>query len=124
MTGVDDGRLWDWLEAERRVKREPPARRSLLEDLTDVLVAELRRNVGRPFVLNELYAYYEERGTDWAVDILTTRAPHDPWAWEPRLAVDASFSRYARFARDVGGGRRIGQKRYSDDDIGSRIIGN
>jgi hypothetical protein len=116
----DDSRLTDWLEAERRVAREPHARRTLLDDLTDILLAELRRKVGRPFMLDELIAYYE-RGTDWAVAILTASAPRDPWAWNPSLAVDTAFSRYARFARDVGGGRRIGQKRFSEDDMG-RII--
>lgn len=119
--GVDDARLSDWLEAERRVAREPLPRRTLIDDLADIIVAELRRRVGRPFVLDEIIAYYE-RGTDWAVDLLTTNAPNDPWAWAPGLAVDTAFSRYARFARDVGGGRRIGQKRFSDQDMG-RIIG-
>lgn len=118
--GVDDARLTDWLEAERRVAREPALRRSLLDDLADVIVAELRRQVGRPFVLDEIIEHYE-RGTDWAVDLLTMHAPNDPWAWAPGLAVDTAFSRYARFARDVGGGRRIGQKRFSDQDMG-RII--
>jgi hypothetical protein len=108
------------LEAERRVSREPHPRRQLLDDLADAILAELRRQVGRPFVLDELIAFYE-RGTDWAVDMLTIGAPNDPWAWAPGLAVDTAFSRYARFARDVGGGRRIGQKRFSDQDMG-RII--
>ncbi|MDQ8045017.1 MAG: hypothetical protein AAGC46_08200 [Solirubrobacteraceae bacterium] len=116
----DDSRLTDWLEAERRVAREPTPRRVLLDDLVDTLLAELRRKLGRPFMLDELIAFYEG-GTAWAVDLLTTSAPKDPWAWAPNLAVDAAFSRYARFARDVGGGRRIGQKRFSENDMG-RII--
>lgn len=117
----DDARLTDWLESERRVAREPLPRRSLIDDIADVIVAELRRRVGRPFVLDELIVDYE-RGTDWAVDLATRIAPNDPWAWAPNLAVDTAYSRYARFARDVGGGRRIGQKRFSDSDMG-RIIG-
>ncbi len=113
----DDARLTDWLEAERRVGREPLPRRQRLDDLADILIAELRRRVGRPFRLDELVRQYES-GTDWAVDLLVLNAPEEPWAWAPSLAVDAAFSRYARFARDVGGGRRIGAARY---EIG-RII--
>lgn len=113
----DDARLTDWLDADRRVNREPAKRRQLLDDLADSLVAELRRRVGRPFRLDELVADYE-RGTDWAVDLLVQGAPDEPWAWAPSLAVDAAYARYARFARDVGGGRRIGAARY---DVG-RII--
>ena len=119
----DNARLSEWLEAERRIARLIPARRDLLDDLTDLLVAELRRNVGRPFVLKELVAFYG-RGTDWAVALVTLNAPGEPWAWDPRFAVEAAFSRYARFARDVGGGRRIGNKRFSEDDFGSKIIGS
>jgi hypothetical protein len=113
----DDARLTEWLEAERRVSREPIARRQLLDDLADVLIADLRRHVGRPFRLDELVRHYEQ-GTDWAVDLLVQHAPEDPWAWAPSLAVDAAYGRYARFARDVGGGRRIGADRF---EIG-RII--
>lgn len=107
----DDARLTDWLEADRRVGREPVKRRQVLDDLADVLVAELRRRVGRPFRLDELVADYEQ-GTDWAVSMLVEHAPTEPWAWAPNLAVDAAYARYARFARDVGGGRRIGAARY------------
>ncbi len=107
----DDARLTDWLDAERRVGREPLQRRQVLDDLADLLIAELRRRVGRPFRLDELVQHYEQ-GTDWAVDVLVQNAPEAPWAWAPGLAVDTAFARYARFARDVGGGRRIGAARY------------
>ena len=106
----EEHRLTEWLEAERRVAREPTPRRRLLDDLTDLLLAELRRRIGRPFVLRELIEEYD-RGTSWAVDIITAAAPRDPWAWAPSFAVDAAFSRYARFARDVGGGRWTGARR-------------
>jgi hypothetical protein len=30
-----------------------------------------------------------------------------PWAWDPRVVVDAAFARYVRGARDFAGGRRV-----------------
>ncbi|MEH3054453.1 MAG: hypothetical protein PGN13_10685 [Patulibacter minatonensis] len=107
---VEEHRLTEWLEAERRIAREDAVRRRLLERLTDLVASELRRRLGQPFVLRELIDEYE-RGTSWAVDLLTDAAPREPWAWAPSLAVDAAFSRYARFARDVGGGRWTGARR-------------
>ena len=120
---ADDARLHDWFDAERRIKAHPPQRRLILDTLCDEIVAELARRLGRPFVFNELVALYEQ-GTDWAVAMLTEGAPGEAWAWAPNLAVDAAFARYARFARDIGGGRRIGTKRFSEDDFGSKIIGS
>jgi hypothetical protein len=34
-------------------------------------------------------------------------APHDPWAWDSRVVVDAAFARYLREAVDYAGGRLI-----------------
>jgi hypothetical protein len=106
-------RLSEWLAAERRLDAEPPIRRRVIDELAELLVTELRRRVGRPFVLRELVDEYD-RGTAWAVDAITDAAPHEPWAWAPGLAVDTAFSRYARHARDVGGGRWTGAKRDAD----------
>lgn len=106
----EEDRLTEWRQAERRIEREALPRRRLLDDLTEQLLAHLRRRLGRPFVLRELVEEYE-RGTSWAVEVLTEAAPREPWAWDPGLAVDAAFSRYARHARDVGGGRWTGAER-------------
>lgn len=106
---MDDARLHDWFAAEQRIARQPEGRQAVLAALTDQLVAELARRVGRPFRFEELVAEYD-RGTDWAVAELTERAPGQPWAWAPDLAVDAAFARYARHASDVGGGRRIARR--------------
>ncbi|MFT4034908.1 MAG: hypothetical protein QM679_04980 [Patulibacter sp.] len=111
---VEDHRLTEWREAERRIERQALPRRRLLDRLTELLIAELRRRVGQPFVLRELVDEYD-RGTSWAVALLTVEAPREPWAWAPGLAVDAAFSRYARFARDVGGGRWLGTVRRDID---------
>lgn len=103
----DELRLNDWFEADRRVAAQPRPRQVMLDRLADRLAAELARRLGRPFMLAELVREYES-GTDWAIAQLHEQAPGEPWAWAPDLAVDAAFARYARFARDVGGGRRIG----------------
>lgn len=110
---VEEHRLSEWLEAERRVAQEPPRRQRILDELTELLLTELRRRLGRPFVLRELIDEYD-RGTSWAVDLITDAAPEEPWAWAPSLAVDAAFGRYARHARDVGGGRWTGGRRDAD----------
>ena len=100
-------RLVAWLDADRQLARQVPARRKVLDRIADQIVADLRRKVGTPYRLDELVAFYE-RGSDWAVAVAVDVAPREPWAWAPGLVVDAAFGRYARFARDVGGGRRIG----------------
>lgn len=110
---IEELRLADWLDAERRIEREAPTRRRLLDDLAELILTELKRRLGRPFVLRELVDEYE-RGTSWAVDLITDAAPDHPWAWAPSLSVDAAFSRYARHARDVGGGRWTGAARNDD----------
>lgn len=114
MAGVhEEDRLREWLEAERRLEREPRARQQTLDVIVARVLEELRRSVGRPFQLRELVAHYDG-GTAWAVDLATRTAPGEPWAWAPNLAIDAAYGRYARFARDVGGGRVLGSKRGSE----------
>ena len=108
-------RLVAWLDADRRITREEPKRRRVLDRIADRIVAELRRNVGAPYRLDELVEYYE-RGSEWAVAIAVEVAPREPWAWAPGLVVDAAFGRYARFARDVAGGRRVGGSRGKDTE--------
>lgn len=108
----EEHRLTDWAEAERRIAAHPLPQRRLLEELTEHVLDELRRRVGRPFVLRELVWAYED-GTTWAVELITEAAPREPWAWAPNLAVDAAFSRYTRFAQDVGGGRWTGAPQRS-----------
>jgi hypothetical protein len=100
-------RLTAWLDADWRLGREELKRRRVLDRIADRIVADLRRKIGTPYRLDELVAFYE-RGSDWAVAIAVEVAPKDPWAWAPDPVVEAAYGRYARFARDVAGGRRIG----------------
>ena len=95
-----------WREGERRLAEEEPGRQGTLQRVVDRIVAELRRRLGAPFTSAEVAELYDQ-GTDWAVDIAVRTAPDDPWAWDPRVVVDAAFARYVRGARDFAGGRRL-----------------
>jgi len=96
-----------WRDGERRLAEAPPERQPTLERVVDAIVAELRRRLGGPYTTAELAALYDD-GTDWAVEVAVRAAPDDPWAWDPRVVVDAAFARYVRGARDFAGGRRLG----------------
>jgi hypothetical protein len=99
-----DTAVYQWRRGERRLSEAPPERSALLERVTTALVAELRRRLGGRFSSAELVELYE-RGTDWCLQIAMRIAPHDPWAWEAGLVVDAAFGRYLREAADYAGGR-------------------
>ena len=99
--------LLQWRDGERRLAEAEPGRQAQLERVVDAIVAELRRRLGAPFTAAEVAGLYEQ-GTEWAVDVAVRLAPDDPWAWDPRVVVDAAFARYVRGARDFAGGRRLG----------------
>ena len=101
-----DTAAYQWQEGERRVREAPPEQRPTLERVVERGVAELRRRLGGPFTVGELVALYEDHGTRWAMDVASTVAPEDPWAWDQRIA-DAAYARYLREASDYAGGRRI-----------------
>lgn len=105
MTDFDTA-LAQWREGERRVRDAPPAEQDVLERIVARIGAELRRRLGGPYTSEEVVDLYM-RGTDWATDIAARTAPDQPWAWDPRLVVDAAFGRYVRGARDFAGGRRL-----------------
>jgi hypothetical protein len=97
--------LYQWQEGERRLRASDPARRAVLERVTDRLVAELRRRLGGRFRSDELVDLYG-RGTSWCLQMAIATAPDDPWAWESGVVADAAFARYLREAVDFAGGRR------------------
>ena len=101
-----DVAAFQWQEGERRLKEAPPDQQHVLYDVVDSVVAELRRRLGGPYTSDEVADLYAQ-GTDWATDIATRAAPEQPWAWDPRVVVDAAFNRYIRGASDFAGGRRI-----------------
>ena len=95
-----------WREGERRLHEAEPDRVRVLERVTERVYAELRRRLGSAFLTDELVSLYED-GTAWAQDIAIAAAPDRPWAWDPRIVVDAAFARYLREASDHAGGRRL-----------------
>jgi hypothetical protein len=95
-----------WREGERRLREAPADEQHVLERVTSRIAAELRRRLGGPYTSEEVADLYA-RGTDWATDIAARTEPDRPWAWDPRIVVDAAFSRYVRGARDFAGGRRV-----------------
>ena len=97
--------IYQWQQGERRLQAAPVERGSLLERVTDALVAELRRRLGGRFSAEELVELYEA-GATWCLQVAMKLAPEDPWAWEAGVVVDAAFGRYLREAADYAGGRR------------------
>ncbi len=97
--------VYQWQQGERRLQAEPAERGPVLEHVTAVLVAELRRRLGGRFSSEELVELYG-RGTAWCLQVAMKVAPEDPWAWEAGVVVDAAFGRYLREATDYAGGRR------------------
>jgi hypothetical protein len=84
--------IFQWEEAERRLRELDPSERARTESGVGRALDELRRRLGSEFSVQEL---------------------SDLYASEPELAagvpawvVDAAFARYAREASDYGGGRR------------------
>ena len=98
---------FQWQDGERRLKEASPREQSVLYDVVDQIVAELRRRLGGPFSSDELATLYTAEGTGWATEVAQRAAPDDPWAWDPRIVADAAFARYLREAVDYAGGRRL-----------------
>ena len=101
-----DTTLAQWREGERRLRDAPADEQHVLERVTGRIAAELRRRLGGPYTSEEVADLYA-RGTDWATDLAARTEPERPWAWDPRIVVDAAFSRYVRGAKDFAGGRRL-----------------
>jgi hypothetical protein len=97
---------YQWREGERRVRETPPDERLAMDRVVDAIVAELRRRLGGPFMIDELVDLYDQ-GTGWCSDIAYSVAPGAPWAWDARITADAAFGRYVREASDYAGGRRL-----------------
>jgi hypothetical protein len=97
--------IYQWQQGERRLHGAPAERGALLERVTEMLVAELRRRLGGRFSAQELVDLYGH-GTAWCLQAAMRQAPDDPWAWDSSIVVDAAFGRYLREASDYAGGRR------------------
>ena len=95
-----------WQDGARRLDEAPQDRVRTLVRVAESIFEELRRRLGSTFTTAELVELYEA-GTPWAEQMAMQSAPGDPWAWEPRVVVDAAFARYVREATDYAGGRRL-----------------
>jgi hypothetical protein len=84
--------LFQWEEAERRVREAEPAERVRLQRAADRVLDGLRQRLGSEFTIRELSDLYASQ-PDWTPDAI------------PSTSVDAAFARYAREASDFGGGR-------------------
>jgi hypothetical protein len=84
--------LFQWEEAERRIRDADPSERVGLEHIAARVLEGLRQRLGSEFSVQELSDLYGSQ-PDWTDDAI------------PSLAVDAAFARYAREASDFGGGR-------------------
>jgi hypothetical protein len=98
--------MQQWREGARRLTEASPEELRVLDRVVDRVYAELRRRLGSTFSAAELVDLYEA-GTLWAEQLAMRAAPDHPWAWDPRIAIDASFARYVREAADYAGGRRL-----------------
>ena len=95
-----------WAEGLRRLEEAPADQRQVLERVTTLIEAGLRRRLGGPFSSEELAELYDQ-GTDWCSDVAYAAAPDQPFAWDVRVVADAAFARYLRGATDYAGGRRL-----------------
>lgn len=99
--------LDQWQRGDARLASSPPDHRPVLERVTRLVEAELRRRLGGAFTVEELVELYDQHGTDWCSNLAIAAAPDDPYAWDVRTVADAAFWRYLRGASDFAGGRRL-----------------
>ena len=91
----------EWEEGGRRLEAERDDRRRyerLLEQV-EVVLEEVRRNVGQTYTLTELAAAYRD-AERWARAAVEDRAPSSGWPRDLSLVVAAAFHAYQRGAVD------------------------
>lgn len=91
--------LMDWETGERRLDDPGPAREARLRVVAAV-DDELRRRVGPSYSLDDLVRAYGESSA-WFLQLAERVAPATPAAWDPAVALDAAFARWARNASDA-----------------------
>ena len=93
-----------WREGARRLEEAPRDEQRILDRVVRRVYEDLRRRLGSSFRLEELVDLYES-GTSWAQQLAMRAAPEHPFAWDPRIVVDAAFAQYMREASNYAGGR-------------------
>jgi len=91
----------EWEEARRNLEAERGDHRRygrLLEQV-DVVLEELRKNVGQTYSLADLAVAYRD-AERWAREAVADRAPAPGWPRDLALVVAAAFQAYQRGAID------------------------
>jgi hypothetical protein len=91
----------EWEEAARRLEAERSDRRRYERLLAqvEVVIEELRKQIGQTYSLAELSAAYRD-AERWARAVVEDRAPSPGWARDLALVVAAAFYAYQRGAID------------------------
>ena len=91
----------EWEDADRRLEgeRSDPRRYHRLLEQVDVVTAELRKQIGQTYSIDELAAAYRDSDR-WARAAVEERAPSPGWPRDLALVVAAAFHAYQRGAVD------------------------
>jgi hypothetical protein len=91
----------EWEEGARRLESErgDPRRYERLLEQVEVVVAELRKQVGQTYTLVELSVAYRD-AERWARAAVEERAPSPGWPRDLALVLAAAFHAYQRGATD------------------------
>ncbi len=90
--------LLDWDAGERQMAEPSPTRDARLR-VVSAVEDQLRRRVGTRYTLADLTAAYEG-SSRWFLELAAATVPGTPDAWDPSVALDAAFARWARNASD------------------------
>ncbi|HEY3544332.1 MAG TPA: hypothetical protein VGK79_17480 [Gaiellaceae bacterium] len=91
----------EWEEANRRLEAERSDRRryeALLRQI-EIVIDELRKQVGQTYTLAELAGSYRE-SERWARETVQERAPSAGWPRDLALVLAAAYHAYQRGASD------------------------
>ena len=92
----------EWEEGRRRLEaagRDDPHRYRQLLELLELVLDELRKQVGQTYTLRELAGAYGD-AERWARELLDERAPSPGWPRELTTVLAAAFDAYQRGAQD------------------------
>ncbi len=91
----------EWEEGTRRLEaaRDDARRYRQLLELLDLVLAELRKQIGQRYTLRELVDAYGE-SERWAREVLEERAPSPGWPRDLTTVLAATFDAYQRGAQD------------------------
>lgn len=92
--------VFDWQQGPERLAALSPERRAACLRVIDAIQVELRRRLGRDFMVDELAELYTTAG-DWTLPLAIEIAPRVPEAHDGAITTDAAFARFMRNAKDA-----------------------